>query len=77
MPKIKLDIERIIFIIIGTFLIALSTNAILIPNHLLSGGVNGIATFLHFLFNWNVGLLVILLNIPLFILALFFLKRHF
>lgn len=46
MPKLKLDIQRTLFIIIGTFLIALSTNAILIPNHLLSGGINGIATFL-------------------------------
>ena len=77
MPKIKLDIKRALFIVIGTFLIALSTNAILIPNHLLSGGVNGIATFLHFIFNWNVSILVLLLNIPLFLLAFFFLKRHF
>lgn len=77
MPKFKLDIRRTLFIIIGTFLIALSTNAILIPNKLLSGGINGIATFFHLLFAWNVGLLVILLNIPLFLLAVFFLKKHF
>lgn len=77
MPKIKLDIQRVLFIIVGTFLIALSTNAVLIPNKLLSGGVNGVATFLHFLFDWNVGLLIILLNIPLFIIAFLFLKKHF
>lgn len=77
MQKFRLDLRRILFIIIGTFLIALSTNAVLIPNKLLSGGINGIATFLHFIFNWNVGLLVILLNIPLFIVAIVFLKRHF
>lgn len=77
MQKIKLDVQRVLFIIIGTFLIALSTNAVLIPNKLLSGGVNGIATFLHFLFNWNISLLVILLNVPLFIVAFLFLKRHF
>lgn len=77
MQKFKFDLQRTLFIIIGTFLIALSTNAVLIPNKLLSGGINGIATFLHFLFDWNVGLLVILLNIPLFIVAILFLKRHF
>lgn len=77
MPKLKLDIQRTLFIIIGTFLIALSTNAILIPNHLLSGGINGIATFLHLTLDWNVGLMVIVLNIPLFIIAIFFLKKHF
>ena len=75
--KIRIDIQRIIFMILGTFLISLSTNAILIPNHLLSGGVNGIATFLYFIFGWNVSLLVVFLNIPLFILAFLFLKRHF
>ena len=77
MLKVKLDIQRTFFIIVGTFLIALSTNALLIPHHLLSGGINGIATFLHLVFGSNVGLMVILLNIPLFIIALFFLKKNF
>lgn len=77
MFKVKLDIQRIFFMIAGTFLIALSTNALLIPHHLLSGGINGIATFLHLVLGSNVGLMVILLNIPLFIIALFFLKKNF
>ena len=77
MFKVKLDIQRIFFMIVGTFLIALSTNALLIPHHLLSGGINGIATFLHLVLGSNVGLMVILLNIPLFIIALFFLKKNF
>lgn len=77
MPKLKMDIQRVIFIIIGTFLIALATNAILIPNNLLNGGVAGIATFLHLLFGWNISLLILILNVPLFIIAFLFLKRHF
>ncbi|MHC1748882.1 MAG: YitT family protein [Cellulosilyticaceae bacterium] len=71
------DAKRVLFIIIGTFLVALATNGILIPNKLLSGGVSGIAIFLHFLFNWNISMLIIVINIPLFILALIFLKRNF
>lgn len=77
MKHYKLDFKRILFIIMGTLLLALSTNGILIPHRLLSGGVNGIANFLYFLFDWKVSSLIILLNIPLFILALFFLKKHF
>ena len=73
----KLDCKRILYIMIGTLLMAISTNAVLIPNHLLSGGVNGIANFLYFLFGWKISVMIIVLNIPLFILAFFFLKRHF
>lgn len=71
------DAKRILFIIIGTFLVALATNGVLIPNKLLSGGVSGIAIFLHFLFDWKISALIIIINIPLFILALIFLKRNF
>lgn len=70
-------IKRLLLMVLGTFLLALSTNAILIPHKLLSGGVSGIAMFLHFLFDWQVSLVVLLINIPLFILAFIFLKRKF
>ncbi|MGL5677824.1 MAG: YitT family protein [Cellulosilyticaceae bacterium] len=73
----KLDLKRILFIVVGTFLLALSINGVLIPNRLLSGGITGIANFLYFLFDWKVSLLIIILNIPLFIIAFFFLKKHF
>ena len=71
------DLRKILFIGIGTFLLSLSTNAILIPYKLLSGGVSGIAMFLYFLFNWNISITILLINIPLFILAFIFLKRRF
>lgn len=77
MTHFKHDLKRIIFIVLGTFLLALATNGVLLPNKLLSGGVNGISMFLHFLFGFNVSILILLLNIPLFILAFFFLKKHF
>ena len=70
MNNYKITITRFLSIIIGTLLIAIATNAIIIPNHLLSGGISGIALLLHFLFNFKVSLLVILFNIPLLILGL-------
>jgi uncharacterized membrane-anchored protein YitT (DUF2179 family) len=73
----KVDFKRIFFIILGTFILAVCTNGILIPNSLLSGGVNGIAIFLHFLFDFNISIVISILNIPLFILAFFFLKKNF
>ena len=77
MKQLKTDFRRIIFIMIGTLLLAISTNGVLVQNHLLSGGVSGISMFLHFVLNWNISLMILLLNIPLFILGFFFLKKHF
>ena len=71
------NFHRILSIIFGTLLIAIATNGILIPNHLLSGGVNGISMLFHFLFDFKVSLLVILINIPIFILGLLFLKKTY
>lgn len=77
MKHLKTDFRRVIFIILGTFLSALSTNGILVQNKLLSGGVSGISMFLHFIFDWNISTLILLLNIPLFIVGFFFLKKNF
>jgi uncharacterized membrane-anchored protein YitT (DUF2179 family) len=52
---------------IGAGLIALSIDLFLVPNHIVAGGLIGIATILHFTINTPVGLVVLLLNIPLFI----------
>lgn len=77
MNHLKTDFKRLIFIALGTFLLALATNGILVQNKLLSGGVSGISMFFHFLFGWNISLLILLLNIPLFITGYFFLKKKF
>lgn len=77
MNRLKTDAKRILFITFGTFLLSLATNGVLVHNKLLSGGVNGISMFLHFLFDWDISTLILLLNIPLFIVGFFFLKKHF
>lgn len=77
MFQFKTDFKRIIFIMIGTFLSALSTNGILVQNKLLSGGVSGVSMLFHFLFDTNISLVILLLNIPLFVLGFFFLKKNF
>ena len=69
--------KRILSIIVGTLLIAIATNGILLPNQLLSGGVNGISMLFYLLFDFKVSLLVILINIPIFILGLLFLRKTY
>lgn len=54
---------------VGAICSALAVNLFLVPNNVVSGGVTGIAMIARSLFNTPVGILVLLLNIPLFILG--------
>lgn len=65
----KKDIIRYIEIIIGTFLIAFSINVFFLPNNISSGGASGIGIILNYLFKIPVSITIVVINIPLFILA--------
>ena len=54
-------------ITIGAVITAVSLNMFLIPNKVAAGGVSGLATVLHHLLGWPVGLIMLAFNIPLFI----------
>jgi uncharacterized membrane-anchored protein YitT (DUF2179 family) len=62
-------VKQYLLVGIGGLLGAISINVFLIPHHLLSGGVSGIAIILHFLYDFPVGLQIIAMNIPLMYLA--------
>ena len=61
---------KIIYVIVGGIIFALAYAVFLIPHRIVPGGVSGIAMILRFLYNTPVGLIAIVLNIPLFIIAL-------
>jgi uncharacterized membrane-anchored protein YitT (DUF2179 family) len=52
---------------LGAGLIALGIDLFLVPNKIVSGGLTGIATILHLTLGSPVGIVVLVLNIPLFI----------
>lgn len=70
-------IKEFFAIIIGCAFMALGIDLFLLPNQLSSGGFSGIATLLYYLININIGTTVLILNIPLFIIALFKLGKRF
>lgn len=70
-------IMKAIYIVIGCVLCALSYAIFLIPHQIVPGGVTGIAMILHFLYRSPVGIITIVLNIPLFLIALKFLGIRF
>lgn len=64
-------------IVVGTLIYAVGFEFFLYPNSIIVGGLSGIAMIINLLTNIPVGVLTIVLNIPLFILAWKYFGRHF
>lgn len=62
--------KRLIQFIIGVFFVALSYNIFIVPNHLIPGGVGGLAIIIHSLIPINNSLIIFVLNIFLLLLSL-------
>jgi len=52
---------------LGVLLVALSFDLFLVPNRIAAGGLSGVATILFYLFRAPVGLVMLILNVPLFV----------
>lgn len=56
--------------ILGGAIVGIGTGWILLPLKLSTGGFSGIATLVHYLFNVPAGIVTLVLNIPLFLVAI-------
>ena len=63
-------LKSLIQTIFGTLLMAISVDLFLLPNQLSVGGFSGLGTIGFYLFNIPVGTTTLILNIPLFVIAL-------
>ena len=68
---------EILLIMLGAAIMSVATALFLLPNQLSSGGFSGIATITYYLFNWKMGTVILLLNIPFFILAFIRIGKEF
>lgn len=77
----KFNIKRItieiIVTILGSLIMAIGVTQFLLPNQLSSGGVAGIATIIYYLFDIQMGTIIILINIPLFLLSIYKIGKTF
>ena len=65
----KKHLRRYSMVAIGSLISGMAINTFLIPHQLFSGGVSGVAMILYFLFEWPIGVQIIVLNIPIFYAA--------
>lgn len=70
-------VSDIIFLILGVLSASFALKSFLVPNHFLDGGVTGISILLYEIYGWDLGLVLILLNIPFIILSLYKVGRNF
>ncbi|SNX72824.1 uncharacterized membrane-anchored protein YitT [Bacillus oleivorans] len=71
-PTIQ-KVTEYVLVLLGSALVAISFNVLLLPNRVASGGVSGISTILDALFGWEPAFVQWALNIPLFIAGVIFL----
>lgn len=63
------ELPSYMMILIGSIVMALGIDLFLIPNKIAAGGLSGIGTVLFYLFNLPVGMTVLVMNIPLFLIS--------
>ncbi len=75
--RAKSLILDIAYDIVGAFMYAVGIHSFLSPNHIAPGGVSGLSVLVNYLTGWPLGVLVLVLNIPLLLLAARFLGMSF
>lgn len=70
-------VQDTIYILLGILFSAFAMKSFLVPNHFLDGGVTGISLLGHEVFHWNLGLLLILTNLPFIIMGAYQISKGF
>lgn len=66
-----------ILIALGAYLISLSINMFLLPHKMTTGGASGVATILFYTLKIPMGVTILLINLPLFIMSIIKLGKGF
>ncbi|MFE1245768.1 YitT family protein [Fictibacillus sp. NPDC058756] len=69
--------RRTVAIFLGSVLLGIGINGFIVPFHLLDGGMIGISLLVKYVWGYKVGLTLILLSIPIYLLAWKLERRYF
>lgn len=75
--KMNFSGRDIILLLVGSFIYGLGTHAFIVPANIAPGGASGLALMTNYLFDLPVGIMTLALNVPLLIMAWFYLSRRF
>lgn len=75
--RVRTIFTRAIVIFCGSLLIGLGLNGFIAPHHLLDGGLIGLGLVIYYMIGLPIGISILLVNIPVFIYAFFYHRKHF
>ena len=67
--KLMFILNKLCFLTFGAFVAAFALECFLVPNNIIDGGIVGISMIISYITKWNLGLLILILNIPFIGLA--------
>lgn len=70
-------LKKVLCWILGAFIVAVALEMFLLPNKIIDGGVIGISMMISYFSEWNLGILIFLINIPFLLCALKCLGKKF
>ena len=75
--KVFFIIKKGFFLTLGAFTAGFAIDTFLVPNNIIDGGIVGVSMILSYLLKYNLGLLLIILNIPFICLAFTKMGKYF
>ncbi len=70
-------IRDVLLTLAGVFFAGIALKGFLVPNHFFDGGVTGISLLIHELYGINLGVILVLLNLPLVVLSYYTVGKKF
>lgn len=70
-------LQDISLMVLGVIFSGYALKGFLVPNHFFDGGITGISLLVHELYHVNLGIAIILLNLPFIIISYFSVSRRF
>lgn len=70
-------LQDLLLTIIGVTIAGIALKLFLAPNHFFDGGVTGISLLVHEVYGYNLGLAILVLNLPLIIVSYFSIGKRF
>jgi uncharacterized membrane-anchored protein YitT (DUF2179 family)/predicted metal-dependent HD superfamily phosphohydrolase len=66
-----------ILVLLGVIIAGIALKLFLVPNHFFDGGVTGVSLLVHEVYGYNLGLVILILNLPLIIISYFSIGKRF
>jgi len=70
-------LQDILLMVFGVVISGYALKGFLVPNHFFDGGITGISLLVHELYHLNLGIVIVLLNLPFVIVSFFSVGRRF